>query len=81
MNILFENVNAKVDRKYIFKLTIENESLYEISDDNGIRVINFAMSKTVIIKITMFQHRNIHKYIWTSPDGKTKRTIRLITPC
>jgi hypothetical protein len=23
----------------------------------------------------MFPHRNIHKYTWTSPDGKTMRGI------
>jgi hypothetical protein len=34
--------NAKVGREYIFKPTIWNESLHEISNDNGVRVINFA---------------------------------------
>jgi hypothetical protein len=28
-----------------FKPTTENESLHEISNNNGVRVINFAMSK------------------------------------
>jgi hypothetical protein len=29
----------------IFKPTIENESFDEISNDNGVRVVNFATSK------------------------------------
>jgi hypothetical protein len=29
------------------------------------------MSKNLIVKRTMFPHRNIHKFTWTSPDGKT----------
>jgi hypothetical protein len=31
---------------------------------------NFATPKKLIVKGTMFPHRNIHKYTWTSPDGK-----------
>jgi hypothetical protein len=46
-----------------------------ISNDNGIRVVNFATSKNLRVKSTMFPHRNIHKYTWTSPDGKTNNQI------
>jgi len=28
-----------------------------------------------VVKSTMFHHRNIHKYTWTSPDGKTHNQI------
>jgi len=56
---------------YIFKLTIGNESLHQDSNDNGVRIVNFATSKNLVVKSTMFPHRNIHKYTWTSPDGQT----------
>jgi hypothetical protein len=36
MNILLSDFNAKVGRENIFKLTIGNESLYEIGTDNGV---------------------------------------------
>jgi len=39
--------NAKVGRKNIFKPTIGNESLHEISNDNGVRVVNIATSKNL----------------------------------
>jgi hypothetical protein len=39
-----------------------------------VRIINFATSKNVV-KSTMFLHRNIHKYSWTSPDGKNHNQI------
>jgi hypothetical protein len=71
MKILLGNVNAKVGREDIFKPTIGNESLHEISNENGIRVVNFATSKNLAVKSRMFEHDNIHKYTWTSPDGKT----------
>jgi hypothetical protein len=56
---------------YWFKPTIGNESLHEISNDNGVRIVNFPTSKNLTVKSTMFPHRNIHKFTWTSPDGKT----------
>jgi hypothetical protein len=62
MKILLGDFNAKVGREDIFKLTIGNESLHEISNDNGVRVANFATSKNHIIKSIMFPHCNIHKY-------------------
>jgi hypothetical protein len=54
--------NAKVGREDIFKPTIGNESLHEISNDNGVRVVNFATCKNFIVKNTMLPHCNIHKY-------------------
>jgi hypothetical protein len=42
---------------------------------NGVRLVNFATSKNLRVKSTMFPHRNIHKYIWTSPDGKSHNQI------
>jgi hypothetical protein len=51
MKTLLGDFTAKVGREDIFKLTIGNESLHEISNDNGIRVVNFATSKNLIIKM------------------------------
>ena len=52
-----------------------NESLHEISNDNGVRVLNFDTSKNLTVKTTMFPHHNIHKFTWTSPDGKIHNQI------
>jgi hypothetical protein len=67
--------NAKVGREDIFKSAMGNESLHEISNDNGVRVVNFAVSKNLTVKSTMFPHRNIHKVTWTSPDGTMHKQI------
>jgi hypothetical protein len=74
MKILLGDLNAKVGRKGIFKPTTGNESLHEISNDNEVRVVNFATSKNLIVKSKMFPHCNIHKFTWTS-DGKTHNQI------
>jgi hypothetical protein len=75
MKIWLGDFNAKVGRENIFKPTIGNESLHKNSNDNGVRVVNFAMAKNLVVKSTMFPHRNIHMYTWTSPDGKTHNQI------
>jgi ribosomal protein S17 len=78
MKILLGDFNAKVGREDTFKLTMGNESLHQDSNDNGVRVVNFATSKNLVVKSTMFPHRNIHKYTWTSPDGKAHNQINHI---
>jgi hypothetical protein len=47
MKILLGDFNAKVGREDIFKPTIGNESLYEISINNGVRVVNFVTYKNI----------------------------------
>jgi hypothetical protein len=54
--ILLGDLNAQVGREDIFKPTIGNESLHEISNDNGIRLVNFAASKNLRCKSTILQH-------------------------
>jgi hypothetical protein len=75
MKILLGDFNAKVGREDIFKPIIGNESLHEVNNDNGVRVVNFATSKYLIINSITFPHRDIHKHIWTSPDGVTHNQI------
>jgi hypothetical protein len=75
MKILLGDFNAKVGGEDIFKLTTVDESLHEIIHDNGIRLVNFAKYKNLRVKSSMFPHRNIHKYTWTSQDGKTHNQI------
>jgi len=62
-------------RENIFKPTFGNEGLHQGSNDNGVTIVNFSTSKNVVVKSTMFPHRNLHKYTWTSPDGQTHKQI------
>jgi len=45
-----------------FKQTNENDSLHEISNANGVSVVNFVELENLILKSIMFPHRNIHKH-------------------
>jgi len=56
MKILLGDFNAKVGRENSFKPTIGNESLHQDSNDNVVRIVNFATSKNLVLKSTVFQH-------------------------
>jgi len=63
-----------VGGEFIFKPTIGNASLHQNGNDNGVRIVKFATSKQSVVN-TILPHLNIHKYTWTSPDGKTHNQI------
>jgi exonuclease III len=52
--ILLGDFKVKVGREDIFKLIMGNESLHEISNDNGVRLEDFATSKKY--NVTTSQH-------------------------
>jgi hypothetical protein len=49
--------------------------LHEDSNGHSVREVNFATSGRIVVKSTMFPHRNIRNYTWTSADGKTHNQI------
>jgi hypothetical protein len=73
--ILLGDFNAKIGKEDIFNPAIWNESLQEMSNDNKVRVVNFAAIKNHTVKSTMFPRHNMHPFIWTSPVGKNRNQI------
>jgi len=49
MKILLGDFNAKDGREDIFKPIIGQESLHHDSKDNGVRKVNFATSKNLVV--------------------------------
>jgi hypothetical protein len=45
MTILLGEYNAKLGREDIFKPIIGNDSLHQGSENNSVRIVNFATSK------------------------------------
>jgi hypothetical protein len=57
--IYFSDLNENVGREDIFKPTIGNESPHEMNNDNGVRVVNFATSKSLFEKSAILLHCEI----------------------
>ena len=74
MKILRGDFNAIVGRENILKPTVGDEKLHQDSNGNGVRIVNSTTPKYLVNSV-MFPHRDIHKYTWISPDGKTYKQI------
>ena len=54
MKILLGDFNVKLGTEDILKPIIGQESLHQVSNENGVRLVNFATSKNLVFKSTMF---------------------------
>lgn len=75
IKIIVGDCNAKLGKEPSFRPTIGMHSAHEISNNNGQRLINFAISRKMTFSSTTFPHNDIHKYTWKSPDGRTVNQI------
>ncbi|CAN0605143.1 unnamed protein product, partial [Ectocarpus sp. 12 AP-2014] len=75
IKIILGDLNAQVGKEAMYRPTIGPNSLHDICNDNGTRLVNFAISKNISISSTYFPHKNIHKQTWKSPDGVTLNQI------
>jgi hypothetical protein len=78
VKMFLNDFNAKVSREDIFKPTIGNETSHGISNDDGVRVVNFATSKTYLSKAQCSLVRFINTL---GPLLRETHTTRLITFC
>ena len=75
VKLILGDLNAKIGKEKEYGGTIGRDSLHEKSNENGKNLIDFAMSKNMIVSSTFFPHKGIHKRTWSSPDGVTFNQI------
>ena len=56
MKILLRHFSAKLRKEDMFKPTVWNENLHQDSNDNCVRIVDFATSKNVVLRSMMFLH-------------------------
>jgi hypothetical protein len=75
VKLMMEEAIAKVGRETVHQPTIGKHSLHESTNENGLRLVDFAASRHMAIKSTYFMHKQIHLQTWHSPDGHTFNQI------
>jgi len=73
IKIILGDFNVKVGKESIYKPTIGNESLHNETNNNGIKMIQFAISNGLNKRSTTFPHKDIHKETWYSADSRTAK--------
>jgi endonuclease/exonuclease/phosphatase family metal-dependent hydrolase len=75
VKLVMGDANAEVGRETVHQPTIGNHSLHESTNENGLRLVDFAAGRQMAIKNTYFMHKRIHLQTWHSPDGPTFNQI------
>ncbi|PNF20250.1 hypothetical protein B7P43_G15723 [Cryptotermes secundus] len=73
--IIIGDMKAKVGNEDVYRSVIGKHTLHNKSNDNGMRLINFASSRNMVIGGTVFNDKDIHKRTWKSPDGNVFNQI------
>ena len=66
--IILGDYNAKIGRERAYQKVIRNHTLHDITNRNGELVYEYTIANNMVVASTFFQHKNIHKGTWISPD-------------
>lgn len=59
----------------INKKPARSHRLQKKSNNNGVRLINYVISKGMVIGNTRLSKKEVYSHIWISPDGKFNSQI------
>ncbi|XP_050331585.1 uncharacterized protein LOC126760169 [Bactrocera neohumeralis] len=74
-DIYYSGHTMAMGKQGIFGTTVGKFSLHDETSPNGLRLIDFAGARNMVICSTRFQHKKIHQATWLSPDRKTTNQI------
>lgn len=69
------DMNIQTGEEIYYQDHIGENSLHEVKNDIGLRLISMPATKGVVVRGTCFDHKNIHKLTWILPDRNTTYQI------
>jgi len=72
IKIALGGFNARVGKKAV---NFPTNGSHSLTDDNGSRLLEFSVSRSMIIGSIFHPHKDIRKSIWRSDDGVTFKQI------
>ncbi|XP_054086336.1 craniofacial development protein 2 isoform X1 [Zeugodacus cucurbitae] len=75
VKVVLGDFNARVGKEGVFGTTVGKFSLHDETSPNGLRLIDFAGVRNMVVCCTRFQHKKIHQATWLSPDRNTRNQI------
>ena len=71
LNLIVGDYNAKIGKEVAYQNVSGKYSLHDITSNGGEKVCSLAEANQLMIMSTCFEHKQIHKATWISPDKKT----------
>jgi hypothetical protein len=68
LTIILGDVNAKLGKEIAYQKITGKHTLHEETNGNGEFLCDFVVANNMIVMSTQFQHKQIHKGTWRSPD-------------
>jgi hypothetical protein len=69
------DAKAKYGQETVHQPTISKHSLHESTNENGLKLVDFAAGRQMGIKSTYFMHKRIHLQTWHTSDEHTFNQI------
>jgi hypothetical protein len=73
--ITLGDFNAKLGKKQLYKDIIGRHSLHEVTNSNGLRLVQYATINNFKVLSTGFPRKDIHKEIWRIPGTNDTNQI------
>jgi hypothetical protein len=80
-HLVLGDLNAKVGKEMSHRSVAGKHTLHNETNDNGLRLCQFAEMNNLLISSTMYEYKKIHKRTWKDPANRIVNQIDHILIC